>query len=80
MIGYLVNARWGAALYNFFHHKAVAVCCFGVGWQGVEPWLVATGAILFAHSSFDRVFGYGLKYNTGFAFTHLGEIGKKKKE
>ncbi|HZJ19645.1 MAG TPA: DUF4260 family protein [Pricia sp.] len=23
----------------------------------------------------DRIFGYGLKYNKGFKFTHLGEIG-----
>jgi hypothetical protein len=35
------------------------------------------GIILFSHAAFDRVLGYGLKYEKGFKFTHLGEIGKK---
>jgi hypothetical protein len=26
----------------------------------------------------DRMMGYGLKYNEGFKFTHLGTIGKAK--
>nr|WP_227009131.1 DUF4260 family protein [Christiangramia fulva] len=34
------------------------------------------GIILFARSSFDRMPGYGLKYEKGYKFTHLGEIGK----
>ena len=29
-----------------------------------------------AHIGFDRALGYGLKYDTGFSFTHLGRIGK----
>jgi hypothetical protein len=37
------------------------------------------GIILFAHSSMDRLFGYGLKYFTGFSDTHLGKIGKEMK-
>jgi len=35
--------------------------------------------ILFGHSSMDRIFGYGLKTNQGFKFTHLGTIGNKNK-
>jgi hypothetical protein len=31
------------------------------------------GSILFAHSSLDRVFHFGLKYGDRFAHTHLGE-------
>jgi hypothetical protein len=29
-----------------------------------------------AHIGIDRALGYGLKYSTGFGFTHLGRIGK----
>nr|WP_317235731.1 DUF4260 family protein [Niabella hibiscisoli] len=41
-------------------------------------WLLRIGVVLFGHASLDRVAGYGLKYNNGFAFTHLGVIGKVK--
>ncbi len=34
---------------------------------------------LFAHSSMDRMLGYGLKYEDSFGNTHLGMIGKKSK-
>jgi len=33
------------------------------------------GIILFSHASMDRIMGYGLKYDKGFKYTHLGEIG-----
>ena len=29
-----------------------------------------------SHASFDRVFGYGLKYEDAFRHTHLGMIGR----
>ncbi len=34
--------------------------------------------LLFAHSSFDRMLGYGLKYNDSFNHTSLGWTGKKE--
>lgn len=37
-----------------------------------------TGILLFAHSCFDRVLGYGLKFTDDFKHTHLGMIGNKK--
>lgn len=76
MIGYLINEKIGAWLYNLGHHKGVAVLVIMVGWVAIEPWIVLTGMVLFGHSSMDRIFGYGLKYEKGFKFTHLGEIGK----
>ncbi|RPD38213.1 DUF4260 domain-containing protein [Chitinophaga barathri] len=77
MLGYLVNTRTGAYVYNFFHHKGVALLIYFAGtWFQVEP-LTFAGIVLFAHSSMDRVFGYGLKLVTGFQDTHLGRIGKK---
>ena len=77
MIGYALGNRIGAASYNFFHHKAVAVAVFITGLIFNQMELEIAGVILFGHSSMDRMFGYGLKLNEGFKFTHLGPIGKK---
>ncbi len=76
MIGYTINNRIGAFLYNLFHHKGIAIIIGLIGILIKSEWLELTGIILFAHSSFDRMLGYGLKYQKGFKFTHLGEIGK----
>lgn len=76
MAGYLLNKRMGAALYNFFHHKGIAVAVYLSGrLLAVSPLMLA-GIILFAHASIDRIFGYGLKYPDAFTHTHLGWIGK----
>lgn len=40
------------------------------------PVFMFIGIVMFAHSSFDRVLGYGLKYCDNFKNTHLGAIGK----
>ena len=78
MIGYLVNSRVGAVLYNIFHHKALAICIYIAGlYLKLESTQLA-GIILFAHSSMDRAFGYGLKYQDSFFHTHLGLIGNQK--
>lgn len=77
MIGYLVNTKSGAWLYNFFHHKLVAVAIFTLGfWLNISV-LTLFGVILFGHSAMDRMFGYGLKFNDNFKNTHLGWIGEK---
>lgn len=74
MLGYLVNAKAGAISYNIFHHKAIAIAVGGMGYfMNIEVVLVI-GILLFAHSSFDRVMGYGLKYYSSFNNTHLGKI------
>src|SRR5688572_22423899 len=79
MLGYLAGPRVGAFTYNFFHHKAVAVTCYVVGTLIVSTPLQFAGLILLAHSSFDRVLGYGLKYPDSFEHTHLGMIGRAAK-
>jgi hypothetical protein len=82
MIGYTAGNNIGAWTYNLFHHKGIAVIVIIAGWL-VESFtpppysIINLGIILFGHSSMDRFFGYGLKYENGFKFTHLGEIGKK---
>ena len=78
MLGYLAGPTAGALCYNFFHHKAVAVVAFWLGYATGLPLLEIIGIVLFGHSSLDRALGYGLKFKEGFIYTHLGMIGKKK--
>jgi Domain of unknown function (DUF4260) len=33
--------------------------------------------IWLAHCGIDRALGYGLKYQAGFGFTHLGRVGRR---
>ena len=76
--GYSINTKVGAVLYNLFHHKAVAGLLMVAGFIFHFPVLLLAGLLAWAHSSFDRVMGYGLKYNDSFQHTHLGMIGKDK--
>uniref|UniRef100_UPI003216BDAF DUF4260 domain-containing protein n=1 Tax=uncultured Draconibacterium sp. TaxID=1573823 RepID=UPI003216BDAF len=77
MLGYLLGNRTGAILYNIFHYKFLAVFLGIIGYANSITELAFAGAILFGHSSFDRLFGYGLKYPKGFIYTHLGAIKNK---
>jgi len=77
MIGYLVNARTGALTYNLFHHRAVAIVLLATGlWMHMDI-LISIGLLLAAHSSFDRMLGYGLKFSDNFKHTSSGWIGKE---
>lgn len=76
MVGYLFGNKMGAISYNIFHHKGIAVLIYLMGIFFQNSLLQLIGIILFSHASLDRILGYGLKHETGFKFTHLGEIGK----
>ena len=76
MIGYVLGNKAGAWAYNIAHHRALAIVIYLLGTYLNNQAIMLTGIILFSHSSMDRMFGYGLKYEKGFKFTHLGEIGK----
>ena len=78
MIGYLVNARTGALIYNLFHHRALAIILLAIGFLMQMDVLIASGLLLFAHSSFDRMLGYGLKFPDDFKHTSLGWMGKDR--
>jgi hypothetical protein len=80
MAGYLFGNKTGAATYNLAHHKAVAIAIYLIGILSHIAILELAGVILFSHSSMDRMFGYGLKYAKGFAYTHLGTIGKQAQD
>lgn len=62
--------------YNIFHHKGIALLIYALGYYLNIETIQLTGIILFSHSAMDRIFAYGLKYEKGFKYTHLGEIGK----
>ena len=71
MAGYAVNAKIGAYVYNVVHHRALSITLYIVGLYVSSGILQLIGIILFAHSTLDRVFGYGLKYTDEFKHTHL---------
>jgi hypothetical protein len=80
MVGYLINNKAGAIIYNIFHHQGIGVLVGLIGlWLQNEEWMLA-GLVLFGHSGMDRALGYGLKYPDNFKHTHLGWIGKGKVE
>ena len=76
MVGYMANPHLGAWTYNLIHHKGLAVALYVLGSLSSVPWLMFAGTLLLGHSSFDRVFGYGLKHEDAFQNTHLGRIGR----
>ena len=77
MFGYLINSKTGAAAYNIFHHKGIAVLLYIIGTLTNNYILIIAGIIIFGHSSIDRFLGFGLKYTDGFMHTHLGILGEK---
>jgi len=76
MLGYLANPRFGAWAYNLIHHKGLGLALYTLGILWPTSWLAFAGILLFAHSSFDRTLGYGLKHEDAFQNTHLGRIGR----
>ena len=76
MLGYLLNSKVGAATYNLLHHKGIALQAYFSGLFLTINELTLVGVVLFGHSSFDRIFGYGLKFSSNFKHTYLGWIGK----
>lgn len=74
MLGYFVNARIGAAVYNSVHTLfapgvLIAAAILASQWR-----LLPFALIWTAHIGFDRMLGYGLKYRTRFQDTHLQRV------
>jgi Domain of unknown function (DUF4260) len=74
--GYLGGPRAGAIIYNAAHSYMVPVTFMVTGLAMASPLVLSIAMIWMAHIGFDRALGYGLKYGTGFGFTHLGRIGR----
>ncbi len=75
---YVISKKAGAIAYNIFHHRGLITILIIAGFMSDNDWLMKIGLIFLAHSTFDRVAGYGLKYSDSFDHTHLGWIGKSR--
>ncbi|MGA7841353.1 MAG: DUF4260 domain-containing protein [Candidatus Acidiferrales bacterium] len=74
MLGYLANAKIGAAAYNLVHTSAVPILLLGVATVAPLPAVEPYALIWLAHIGMDRMLGYGLKYPTRFRDTHLQHV------
>ena len=77
-IAYLAGAKTGAVVYNAAHSYMLAVALIILSPAIPEPHTLSIAMIWLAHIGIDRALGYGLKYEAGFGFTHLGSIGRNK--
>ncbi len=78
-LGYLAGPKVGAVVYNAAHSYMAPMALMTSGFALASPLTLSIAMIWLAHIGFDRALGYGLKYFTGFGFTHLGRIGKDAK-
>src|SRR5271165_557121 len=76
MLGYLAGPRWGARVYNGIHAYVVPATLAFCALVLRTPLLLPFALIWMNHIGVDRLLGYGLKYSTGFGWTHLGKMGK----
>ncbi|MEX2572302.1 MAG: DUF4260 domain-containing protein [Gemmatimonadota bacterium] len=75
--GYLAGRRIGAVAYNALHSYVGPLVLSGGLLASGRP--LAVPLVWIAHIGVDRLLGYGLKYPSGFANTHLGPIGKQNR-
>jgi len=75
LLAYLGGTRLGAVAYNALHVTLGPLVCAGLGLLLPSFDLIQVALIWAAHVGIDRALGFGLKYNAGFGFTHLGRIG-----
>ncbi|MCD7060151.1 DUF4260 domain-containing protein [Pelagibacterium xiamenense] len=71
---YLAGPRVGALIYNTAHVYALGAMVLAAGLALDTPLASALGALWLAHSGFDRLLGYGLKFPESFKKTHLGDL------
>lgn len=71
MIGYLVDNRVGAIIYNIAHSLILPCLLFVVGeFLSFNPFTLFS-LVLFAHIFLDRALEFGLKFTDSFQHTHL---------
>lgn len=73
MLGYLVDRKVGAALYNLGHSYLLPAGLTLFGLAASTSLAISLALVWVAHIGFDRVLGYGLKYSSAFKHTHLGQ-------
>jgi hypothetical protein len=77
-LGYFFGKKVGAIAYNCAHSYIGPAIVFSLFLSLGGELFQIIGVIWAAHIGFDRALGYGLKYEKGFSYTHLGKIGKEK--
>ena len=78
MVGYLVNSKIGATIYNLGHTYISPTILLLMFFLFDKKLFLGVALIWFSHISLDRLLGYGLKHSSSFKDTHLGPIGKIK--
>lgn len=73
MVGYIMTNKVGAFFYNIVHHRGIAILIFIIGAVSEQSIIQLIGIMLFAHSTIDRIFGFGLKFADNFKHTHLND-------
>jgi hypothetical protein len=71
MLGYLGGRKLGAGVYNLGHTYILPAALAAFGLFRSQPLALDIALIWIAHIGFDRLLGFGLKYQTAFGHTHL---------
>jgi Domain of unknown function (DUF4260) len=71
MLGYLGGRKLGAGIYNLGHTYILPAALAAYGLFQSQPLALDLALIWIAHIGFDRLLGFGLKYETAFGHTHL---------
>jgi hypothetical protein len=72
---YLAGPRAGALAYNVLHSTIGPILLGTLAYLSGETPAMAVALPWLFHIGIDRTLGYGLKYASGFADTHLGRLG-----
>lgn len=73
---YCFGNKPGQIVYNAVHNYVLPLLLALLGYQIDHTLLLVISLIWLAHIGMDRTLGYGLKEAAGFAYTHLGRMGK----
>ena len=79
-VGYFINNRVGALLYNIGHSLIGPALLVAAYISTSDQVVLFISLVWLFHIFVDRALGYGLKHTTSFEHTHLGPIGKAKKK
>jgi hypothetical protein len=74
LLGYLAGPNWGARIYNAIHAYLTPATLAVSALLLHSEMLVPFALIWINHIGVDRMMGYGLKFQQGFAWTHLGKL------
>lgn len=71
MLGYLAGQKLGSLSYNVVHTYTLPLALGAFGFWADVRLALLIALIWVGHIGADRVFGYGLKFESGFKDTHL---------